>query len=118
MFVSSVYMNASGQSDYTIFMYETTIKKTLLSSIQQRNNAITLEDKRTNTYVKRVVKQHRLISHASKLDYLYLFLACSFLSFLDIFLFLFRSSCVSCCFVSFLMIFFSHSLFYGTRTVT
>lgn len=37
-------------------------------------------DKRMNTHVKRVVKQHRLISHASKLDYLYLFLACSLFS--------------------------------------
>lgn len=52
-------------------------------------------DKRTNTYVKRVVKQHRLISHASKLDYLYLFLAWFFLSFFSS-RFLFK--CVSLCF--------------------
>lgn len=39
-----------------------------------KNNAMPQNKRRTNTYVKRVVKQHRLISHASKLDYLYLIL--------------------------------------------
>lgn len=65
-----------------------------------KNNAMA-KNKRTNTYVKRVVKQHRLISHASKLDYLYLFLEC--VCFFSLFA-LFSFCCCCCSFVCFLFL--------------